>query len=97
MAQHDDGVTTPDSGAAGSPASSATVGSSVILSSDAGSGVVPTDAVLNPGFPPHNPRQTDLDPKKDKNAERQVTFLFFLSIIGSVFSRSSRATSAPSG
>jgi ubiquinol-cytochrome c reductase iron-sulfur subunit len=80
MAQHDDGVTTPDSGTA-----SSAVGSSVILSSESGLGVVPSDSVVNPGFPPHNPRQTNLDPKKDKNAERQVTFLFFLSILGSVF------------
>jgi ubiquinol-cytochrome c reductase iron-sulfur subunit len=80
MAQHDDGVTTPDSGAA-----SSSIGSSVVLSSDSGTGVVPSDAVINPGFPPHNPRQTNLDPRKEKNAERQVAFLFFLSIIGSVF------------
>ena len=81
MAQHDDGVTTPDSGHASSAAS----GSAVVLSNESGAAVVPTDAIVNPGFPPHNPRQTNLDPKKDKNAERQVTFLFFLSIIGSVF------------
>ncbi|HMH59580.1 MAG TPA: ubiquinol-cytochrome C reductase, partial [Galbitalea sp.] len=78
MAQHDDGVTTPDSGAA----SSHGAGSAVVLSNESGTGVVPPDSVTNPGFPPHNPRQTNLDPKKDKNAERQVTFLFFLSIIG---------------
>jgi ubiquinol-cytochrome c reductase iron-sulfur subunit len=80
MAQHDDGVTTPDSGAVGS-----SVGSAVVLSSEAGTGVVPSDSVVNPGFPPHNPRQTNLDPRKEKNAERQVAFLFFLSIVGSVF------------
>jgi ubiquinol-cytochrome c reductase iron-sulfur subunit len=50
-----------------------------------GTGVVETDAPLNPGFPPHNPRQTDLDPVKDKKAERQVAVLFFLSIVGSIF------------
>ena len=43
------------------------------------------DAVKNPGFPPHRPRVTDLDPKKDKSAERSVYTLFYLSIVGSVF------------
>jgi ubiquinol-cytochrome c reductase iron-sulfur subunit len=79
MSQHDSGVTAPDSEAA-SP-----VGTAVELSSESGTGVVPTDSIQNPGFPPHNPRQTTLDPAKAKRAERQVTFLFFLSIVGSVF------------
>ena len=30
----------------------------------AGTAVVPSDAVENPGFPPHRPRVTDLDPRK---------------------------------
>jgi ubiquinol-cytochrome c reductase iron-sulfur subunit len=50
-----------------------------------GTGVVQSDIPRNPGFPPHNPRMTDLDPKKEKRAERQVAILFFLSIIGSIF------------
>jgi ubiquinol-cytochrome c reductase iron-sulfur subunit len=50
-----------------------------------GTGVVQSDIPQNPGFPPHNPRMTDLDPKKEKRAERQVAILFFLSIIGSIF------------
>ena len=79
MAQHDDGV-----GGHG-PAATDAPGSAVVLSDDAGTGVVPTDAIINPGFPPHNPRQTNLDPAKEKRAERQVAILFFLSIIGSVF------------
>jgi ubiquinol-cytochrome c reductase iron-sulfur subunit len=79
MAEHDDGV-----GGHG-PAASDAPGTAVVLSSDAGVGVVPTDSVVNPGFPPHNPRQTNLDPVKEKKAERQVAFLFFMSIIGSVF------------
>ena len=45
--------------------------------------VVRADRVPNPGFPPERPRVTDLDPKKAKTAERTVTALFFLSIIGS--------------
>jgi ubiquinol-cytochrome c reductase iron-sulfur subunit len=50
-----------------------------------GTGVVQSDIPQNPGFPPHNPRMTDLDPNKEKRAERQVAILFFLSIIGSIF------------
>jgi ubiquinol-cytochrome c reductase iron-sulfur subunit len=50
-----------------------------------GTGVVQSDIPQNPGFPPHNPRMTDLDPKKEKRAERQVAILFFLSIVGSIF------------
>ncbi len=45
--------------------------------------VVRANRVANPGFPPERPRVTDLDPKKAKTAERTVTALFFLSIIGS--------------
>jgi len=45
--------------------------------------VVRADRVPNPGFPPERPRVTDLDPKKAQAAERTVTALFFLSIIGS--------------
>ena len=82
MAEHDDGVTTPDAHAA---SSSSAAGTEVVLSDDAGTGVVYHDAITNPGFPPHNPRQTSLDPKKEKAAERQVAFLFFLSMVGSVF------------
>lgn len=50
----------------------------------AGTAVLDPDAAVNPGFPPHRPRLTDLDPKKAKQASRVVTGLFFLSIIGSV-------------
>src|SRR5580698_3943087 len=84
MAQHDDGVNHAGA-AAGSSAGAGSVGTAVQLSTDSGTGVVAPDAILNPGFPPHNPRQTSLDPKKEKNAERQVAFLFFLSMVGSVF------------
>jgi ubiquinol-cytochrome c reductase iron-sulfur subunit len=49
-----------------------------------GTAVVARDAVQNPGFPPHRHRVTDLDPKKEKNAERTVYTLFYLSIVGSV-------------
>ncbi|CAO1651456.1 ubiquinol-cytochrome c reductase iron-sulfur subunit [Salinibacterium sp. NSLL150] len=50
----------------------------------AGTAVVATDEVPNPGFPPHRPRVTDLDPKVDKQQERHVSTLFLLSIVGSV-------------
>jgi ubiquinol-cytochrome c reductase iron-sulfur subunit len=50
-----------------------------------GTAVVTRDAVANPGFPPHRPRVTDLDPRKERQAERTVYTLFYLSIVGSVF------------
>ena len=51
----------------------------------AGTAVVAQDSIENPGFPPHRPRVTDLDPKADRRAERAVYTLFYLSIVGSVF------------
>lgn len=50
-----------------------------------GTGVITRDAVVDPGLPPHRKRVTDLDPKKDKRAERAVYTLFYLSIVGSVW------------
>ena len=41
-------------------------------------------AIENPGLPPHRPRTTDEDPRAAKRAERQVSFLFILSIIGTL-------------
>jgi ubiquinol-cytochrome c reductase iron-sulfur subunit len=49
-----------------------------------GTAVVPSEAIPNPGFPPHRQRVTDIDEKKDALATRRVTGLFFLSIVGSV-------------
>ena len=46
--------------------------------------VVRADRIPNPGFPPERLRVTDLDPKKARQAERTVSALFFLSVIGSV-------------
>ncbi|MCI4657740.1 cytochrome bc1 complex Rieske iron-sulfur subunit [Cryobacterium zhongshanensis] len=51
----------------------------------AGTAVVVRDAVDNPGFPPHRPRVTDLNPSAERRAERTVYTLFYLSIVGSVF------------
>jgi ubiquinol-cytochrome c reductase iron-sulfur subunit len=85
MAQHDDGVTTPESDAVHGNATSAALAVSHQNVESPGTGVVRTDSVVNPGFPPHNPRQTDLDPQKDARAARQVAILFYLSILGSIF------------
>jgi ubiquinol-cytochrome c reductase iron-sulfur subunit len=52
---------------------------------DAGTALVVSDAVENPGFPPHRARVTDKDPKKRLRAERTVYTLFYLSIVGSIW------------
>lgn len=49
-----------------------------------GTAVVSSDAVQNPGLPPHRQRVTDVDGKKEKRAERIVYTLFYLSIAGSL-------------
>ncbi|MGV8857052.1 cytochrome bc1 complex Rieske iron-sulfur subunit [Rhodoglobus sp.] len=69
---------------AGSMAAGKDVAQHSATAHDAGTAVVATDEVPNPGFPPYRPRVTDLDPKVDKQQERRVSALFFLSIIGSV-------------
>ncbi|MEO6199744.1 MAG: Rieske 2Fe-2S domain-containing protein [Cryobacterium sp.] len=56
-----------------------------LAGSSAGTAVVARDSIENPGFPPHRPRVTDLDPKADRRAERAVYTMFYLSIVGSVF------------
>ncbi len=38
----------------------------------------------NPGFPEHHTRVTDLDPKKERLAERRVSGFFFISMIASI-------------
>ncbi|MBM7796761.1 ubiquinol-cytochrome c reductase iron-sulfur subunit [Pseudoglutamicibacter cumminsii] len=38
----------------------------------------------NPGLPPHTPRITDVDPKAEKRASRQVFVLFLISILGTI-------------
>ncbi len=50
----------------------------------AGTAVVVSDRIPNPGFEPFRPRVTDLDPAKEKQQERRVSGFFLLSIIGSV-------------
>lgn len=41
-------------------------------------------ALDNPGLPPHRPRLADVDEKYARRSERQVSVLFFISIIGTV-------------
>ncbi|MDM4763983.1 Rieske 2Fe-2S domain-containing protein [Galbitalea sp. SE-J8] len=55
-----------------------------VAPASAGTAVVPSEVIENPGFPPHRPRITDVDPAKEALAQRRVTGLFFISIIGSV-------------
>ena len=44
----------------------------------------PEEPIANPGLPPHRPRPTDVDPKAEKRAERQVATLFGLSALCTV-------------
>ena len=53
-------------------------------SADVGTAVIVADAPQNPGLPPHRPRMTDLDPKREKRAERVVYSLFYISVLGSI-------------
>lgn len=50
----------------------------------AGTAVISADAPQNPGMPPHRKRITDVDGKKEKNAERVVYSLFYISLAGSL-------------
>ena len=50
----------------------------------AGTAVVASDRIQNPGFEPYRPRVADLDPAAERAQERRVSGLFFVSIIGSV-------------
>ncbi len=42
------------------------------------------EPIANPGLEPHQWRPTDVDPKAEKRAERQVAGLFTLAIIGAI-------------
>jgi len=88
MAQHEDGVAIPD----GEPVPEGQVtGAGTELATThgpeapSGLAVIATDPVQNPGFPPERERQTDLDPVKQDKAAFQVTALFYVSIVGSIF------------
>ena len=49
-----------------------------------GGELVPDEPIANPGLPEHEWRPTDVDPKAEKRAERQVATLFGLSAICAV-------------
>ena len=51
---------------------------------NAGTAVISSDAVQNPGLPAHRARNTDTDPKAQNRAERTVYTLFYVSIAGSL-------------
>lgn len=72
-----------DNGAEHVPAADSS--SVVRADTPAGTAVVARNSLENPGFPPHRPRITDLDPKEERRAERTVYTLFYVSIVGSVF------------
>ena len=71
-------------GQPGSTTAGTAVESTAHRSVSAGTAVVPSEEIPNPGFPPHRLRVTDTDPKKERLAERRVSGFFFLSIIGSI-------------
>jgi len=50
----------------------------------AGTAIIPSDAIENPGFPPAHERVADLDPNREKGTRRGITSLFWISVIGSV-------------
>ncbi len=50
-----------------------------------GIALISDDRVENPGLPPHRPRVSDVDPKKERANERRVAWWFFASIAGSLF------------
>ena len=52
---------------------------------DPGTAVERSDALVNPGVPPHRLRVTDKDPRAAKRAERVIVGLFYASLAGSVF------------
>lgn len=51
----------------------------------AGTAVVTSDEIQNPGFEPYRARVGDLDPKKERQQERIVSGWFIASIVGTVF------------
>lgn len=63
---------------------SAELGHAEESASLAGTAVISSDSVQNPGLPPHRQRVQDLDPKKAKLSEIAVYTLFYISIAGSL-------------
>ena len=54
------------------------------LTTSQASSEAPLDAFVAPGMPEHKLRMADKDSAADKRAERQVVFLFVLSILGTI-------------
>jgi ubiquinol-cytochrome c reductase iron-sulfur subunit len=44
-----------------------------------------SDSIENPGFPPFRPRVSDVDPEKERQNSRRISWLFIASMAGSVF------------
>ena len=63
-----------------------TVGTTPNDEANGGTAIERSDAVVNPGLPPHRPRLTDENPREAKRQERRIVVLFFASIVGTVFS-----------
>jgi len=63
-----------------------TAGTAVEKAMPTSAGIAVTDdnGLVNPGLPPHRQRVTDIDPKKERLAERRISGFFFLSVIGSI-------------
>ena len=63
-----------------------TAGTAVTRSLPTSGGIAVTDdnGLVTPGFPPHRPRVTDLDPAKERAAGRSVSGFFLVSALGSV-------------
>ena len=56
----------------------------VSVTPEAGNAVGPAARFSDPGVPAHKKRLTDTDPRATRRAERTVTFLFVLSILGTI-------------
>ncbi|WP_454858054.1 cytochrome bc1 complex Rieske iron-sulfur subunit [Promicromonospora soli] len=56
----------------------------VTVAPEAGTAVGPAERFTDPGIPEHKHRLTDTDPRAAKRAERTVTFLFVLSVLGTI-------------
>ncbi len=68
-----------------SAASGSTVEQNETRTVSSGTAVVTADAIQNPGNPPERPRVTDEDPAKERASERRIVWMFWASLVGSVF------------
>jgi ubiquinol-cytochrome c reductase iron-sulfur subunit len=72
-------------GTTGGAATSSAVEKHEVPVPSAGTAVVASDRLENPGFEPFRPRVSDLSPAKERQNERRVGWMFIASIVGSVF------------